>query len=386
MDVEARGRVRVLQLIETLRVGGAETSVLAIASATPGVETVVLPLWGPVEVAAGAGSVEVLAPLDPRGVAGVPALVARLKRRVDVGDIDVVHSTLFYANLVARLALADAQTPLVTTVVGDSYGGLRKRGMTLSRLAKLAFVQLVDGITARRSDHTIFISNALRASHTGALGLDPGRCSVIYRGRPLERFARANSPTERPGAPRILCVGRLVESKRTKAAVVALEILRRQLPSATLTIVGDGPQRAALETLGQTLGVTDAVVFLGTRHDVPAIMAGSDIFVFPSAHEGQGGALVEAMAAGLPIVASNIPAIAESVRDGESAILVGVDDAEAIARACLAIWAQPDRGAEMGARARSEAVARFDVKKVGAAHADVYQRVILAKKVRGRAR
>jgi glycosyltransferase involved in cell wall biosynthesis len=365
--------MRVLQLIETLRTGGAETSVLAIAAATPNTQTVVLPLRGPIEVRSDAEFVEVAAPLDARGDLGLLRLVALLQERLREFDVDLVHSTLFYANVVARLALARSATPLVTTVVGDSYGPLRKHGLSSGRLAKLALVQLADGVTARRNDAFIFISEALRTSHTAALALDPGRCSVIHRGRPIDRFAKASSDTV---APSLLCVGRLVESKRTEVAIRALAALRHALPEATLAIVGDGPRRAYLEGIAASLGVAGAVRFLGTRKDVPELLSKADIFVFPSAHEGQGGALVEAMATGLPIVASDIPVITESVRDGDSAVLVGVDDAEAVAAACREIWARPDRGAEMGARARAVAAERFDVKRIGEAHADLYRRLL----------
>ncbi len=365
--------MRVLQLIETLRTGGAETSVLAIAAATPSTETVVLPLRGPIEVGSDARAVTIAHPLDAHGRLGVTDMAAALQKRLRDLDVDVVHSTLFYANLVARLALATSRVPLVTTVVGDSYGPLRKRGLSAMRLAKLAFVQLADGVTARRTDAFIFISEALRASHTAELGLDPQRCSVIYRGRALERFTRAASSK---AGPHLVCVGRLVESKRTEVAIRALAVMRNDHPSARLTVVGDGPRREYLERLTAELGVADVVRFLGTRTDVPELLSTADIFVFPSAHEGLGGALVEAMAAGLPIVASNIPVIAESVDNRESGILVGVDDERAVAAACSEIWARADRGASLGNRAKAVAFERFDVRRIGEAHADVYRRLV----------
>jgi glycosyltransferase involved in cell wall biosynthesis len=365
--------MRVVQVIETLRTGGAETSVIAIAEATPGVETTIVPLWGPVEVRSHHPAVRVTAPLDPSGHHGVPWLAERLRRILNASDVDLAHSTLFYANVASRLALTGAAKPLVTTVVGDSYGPLRRHGLSPGRLAKLAMVQFLDGVTAGRTDHFILISNALRESCVAALGLDPAKCTVIHRGRALERFERRSPPEV---GPALLCVGRLIESKRVDVAIRALRELKLSAPAATLTIAGDGPLRSSLTRLADELGVADSVRFLGTRSDVPELMSQAHIFVFPSAHEGQGGALVEAMAAALPIIASRIPVVGESVADGDTAVLVDVGDARGLAIACLDIWSRSDRGSAMGGRARETARARFDVREIGKAHATLYRRIL----------
>jgi len=152
-----------------------------------------------------------------------------------------------------------------------------------------------------------------------------------------------------------------------------MEIVVQKFPSARLLICGDGHLRAKLEQQAANLG--DRVAFLGVRHDVPAIVGRAALFVFPSLWEGQGNALLEAMAVGAPIVATDIPSTRGTVDDGAEAVLVQPADADALASAIVGMLEDPAVARRAGVAAARRATA-YDIETTTRALEDVYDRVI----------
>jgi glycosyltransferase involved in cell wall biosynthesis len=152
------------------------------------------------------------------------------------------------------------------------------------------------------------------------------------------------------GRPRILHVGRLSREKNHGALLKSLQ----QMPGAYLVLVGDGELRDTLERQVRVMGLVDRVSFLGEidPEEVPAVMNACDLFMFPSVHEALGMALIEAMAAGMPIVASDIPAHREVLQD--TGILVPPDPLE-LSRAARELLANTDRARELGKKAAERA-------------------------------
>jgi glycosyltransferase involved in cell wall biosynthesis len=140
-------------------------------------------------------------------------------------------------------------------------------------------------------------------------------------------------------------------------------------------IVGDGPERAALEAAAATAQVE----LLGERGDVPEQLAASDVFVLSSRSEGMPMSILEAMAAGLPVVASAVGGIPEIVRDGETGLLVPPGDADALAAALGRLLDDDGLRRRLGAAGRERALDEFDVVRFGDAHVDAYRRALAAR-------
>jgi glycosyltransferase involved in cell wall biosynthesis len=189
-----------------------------------------------------------------------------------------------------------------------------------------------------------------------AAGLDAGvgrpeQYRVIPNGVPLERFALARSPVR----GRILMAGRLARPKRPDLALRALAAVRARIPEAELHVAGDGPLRPEAERLAAELGLSGAVRFLGYREDVPELLAGSECVLLASDYEGCPLAVVEAMAAGVPVVATDAGGVAELVRPGHTGLVTPRGDFAALADGLEEVLVDPERAARLGAAGRRTA-------------------------------
>jgi glycosyltransferase involved in cell wall biosynthesis len=146
----------------------------------------------------------------------------------------------------------------------------------------------------------------------------------------------------------ITLVGELNERKQQRVVIEAAPNLLERFPNARILFVGDGDDRAALEAAVRERGLHASIIFTGFRADVPEILMGSDVLLLPSRVEGFGYVLVEAMAAGIPCVASNVSSIPEIVQDGVTGILHAVGDSGAMAEAIIAILSDRARARAMG--------------------------------------
>lgn len=161
----------------------------------------------------------------------------------------------------------------------------------------------------------------------------------------------------------VLFVGRLDEIKGLPILLEAMVAVQHRFPDVRLTLVGDGPDRARLQQLAQQLGVAEAVHFAGYADSaqVRAHLATADVFVLPSFFEGVPVSLMEAMAAGVPVVSSNLPGIAELVADGESGYLVHAGDSAALAVRLIELLGDAPLRARMGAAGRATVAAEFSL-------------------------
>ena len=200
----------------------------------------------------------------------------------------------------------------------------------------------------------------------------------MLRGQELEELRRraaepAHLMTAHAGSPKLLCVGRLAEQKGHRFLLEAMPAILDAHPDAHLLLAGDGHLLRDLQEQARPLG--DRVSFLGVREDVPALMAAADLFVFPSLWEGQGNALLEAMAVGVPIVATDIPSTRETIADGEHALLVPPGDAPALAAAVNRVLADPDLAARLADAARIRAQ-DYDIERTTRHLEAVYTRLL----------
>ena len=225
-----------------------------------------------------------------------------------------------------------------------------------------------------QADFVACISHYARSQ--AMLHSDPAhwdRLRIIHCGVTPALYAdRAGTTAEAP-ATRLIFVGRLAAVKGLRVLIDALVMARRAVPDMTLTLVGDGGERAALEQAAAPLG--DAVRFTGyqSQSEVADLLAGSDALVLPSFAEGVPVVLMEAMASGKPVIATRITGVPELVEDGESGFLVAPGDTQALADALVRLHENRDQAPVMGAAGRRRVSAEFDIAQEAARLAKLFR-------------
>lgn len=260
-----------------------------------------------------------------------PRLALRVRR--ETRNADLVHTHLVHA---------------------DVYGALGARQLVSTKHNDDPFragaFRFVERALARRSARVIAITEALARFQVERVGLSADKLEVIHYG--LDELPPAwgsNPPADVQSDTRVLlAVCRLEPQKGLDVAVRALPKIRARHPKAELVVLGEGPQRAELEQLASELQVP--VHLLGRVPDVAAWLSRADLLVHPARWEGFGLALLEAMLAAKPIVATNVSSIPEIVADGETGLLVAPDDPSALAAAVISLLDDPGSYGEQGRR------------------------------------
>ena len=349
---------RILYLITSSGVGGTELALWQLLRRLDRSrwEPTVVSLKPPGEIAGRirALGIEVLSPGigDETGAFAALELfleARRLPRLLGGRRFDIVHSLLFRAHLLGRLAARRIGGP---AVVNSYRSGAEAASGWLLR---------VDRWTAPRVTRFHVQSAGLASDLCRRLGVEAGRCVVIPNGIDLAE-ADAALAIGRAEARRrlglfatdlaVAYLGRLHEEKGVERLVSAFHALLQAHPAARLVLAGDGPSRRFLEMAVDTLRLGPFVRFLGTVADPWPLLAGADIFALPSLWEGMPNALLEAMAAGLPSVATAVGSVPEMVTDGREAFLVPPGDAGAFALALAELAGRPALRQVMGALAR----------------------------------
>lgn len=282
---------------------------------------------------------------------------------------DIVQVTYLYWDAVVAAVLKPllAARLVVRVVVAGPGGDVdRFRSMRLWPLIPGADRPTLDRLVTlvvRRGD-AFTTHTAGGRKELLALGVAPARCHVVRNGIEIQRFAALPRPPARTGPRRLLCVARLAEQKGLDVLLRALPAVRTAAGPVGLTLLGEGPEEGRLRDLAATLGIADAVQFGGLVTDVLPHLAGADVFVLPSRFEGMPHALLEAMAAGLPIVATAVGANADFLEDSVNGLLVAPDDAAALAAAVARLLGDPPLAARLGAAARQAAVGRYSVESM----------------------
>src|SRR5579872_278373 len=343
---------RLLLVVDSLDVGGAEWHVVELAGA--------LRRRGrDVEVACSAGG-----ELEPRlEAAGIrvhvlgacrvrrrtsPVYAWRLRRLVTAREVELVHAHVFASEVAAALAVAGMGIPLVVTAHSEAcwMGPASRRWLDLIR---------------RRADHVIAVTSGL-AQRALARGWGGGNVSLVATAVARATAVAASSMRrDGHGGAHIGVVGRLVPEKGIDVLLEAAALLTNRFENLRVSIVGDGPERLRLERQAGRLGLDRTVCFLGTRLDVPRLMPRFEVLAVPSRSEGAPRVVLEAMAAGVPVVASAAGGIPEQIVAGRGGILVPPGNVSALAGALATVLSQPQLAERLGEAGRAEAEARdFD--------------------------
>ena len=373
---------RVLYLITSSGVGGSELALWQLLRRLDRsrFEPTVVSLKPPGEIAARIRTlgIEVLSPGigDETGAFAALELfleARRLPRLLGGRSFDIVHSLLFRANLLARLAAPRLGRPPLINAIRVTP---EEEGPWLRR---------VDRLSSRRVSCFLALSATLAKNLEARLTLPPGRVRAIANGVDLaeaDRALAAARPTARrqfgllPPEIAIVCVGRLHRQKGLVHLLGAFHALLREQPTARLLLAGAGPDRAALSGTVEALRLGHFVRFLGTLADPWPLLAAADIFALPSLWEGMPNALLEAMAAGLPAVATAVGAVPEMVVDGREALVVPPGDTGALARALAELAASPARRREMGVLARQRVEGAYRVEATVAQTERLYDELL----------
>jgi glycosyltransferase involved in cell wall biosynthesis len=276
---------------------------------------------------------------------------------------DVLHLNMFAPrSLTAMLAYAayPARVLLVERA-GGLAAGIPLEGGPLVNLLR----QGADRLTTIRVNAIAGVSSFVGERARARFHLEPSRVRTIYNGVDTERFLPAGRNVCRNGY-RIVTTAHLIPEKGIDYLLQAFALIGRR--DARLTIAGDGPEARSLISLAAALGLGEQVDFVGLSNDIPRLLREADVYVHPTLSEAFGLAVAEAMACGLPVIASRVGGIPELIEDGVSGLLVEPRDTRAIARAIDSLLSAPELRERLGRAARAKVIERFDVRTCAREH------------------
>ncbi len=369
---DRNGRGRIFVLVTLGEVGGAQGYVASLLPALAGEYEVVVGAHGGafVREAAERSGVEFVhleqlrRPISPwRDLRGFAELYRLLRQQRP----DLLHASSSKAGVIGRLAAVAARVPVrIFTVHGWAFSAHSGAASALYRWA--------DRIAGRATTATICVSQRERADGLRARTCRADRTLVIPNAVDVDAYPQA--PLVRP-VPRLIAVGRLAAPKDWSTLLSALA----ELGSETfeeLVIVGDGSERERVEDELARRSLEGRVRLLGERDDVPDLLADADVFLLASRSEGLPLSVIEAMAAGLPVVASDVGGLRELVREGETGALVRPGDPAALAEALRPLLADRELRRRLGTAGRERAKALFDLSGFRRAHLELYRRELAA--------
>lgn len=310
-------------------------------------------------------------PTHSLGLKGRPRLkdISALTALIEKEKPDIVHALMYQAIQLCRLAKRRARVRF--KLVSSPRVNYRTRS---------AFTLLVDRVLKGGDDLLITESEASRAYLIKKLGYGPAKVRTIYNGVDIARWSV--SPTERSrkrlelllaeGDLLLGAVGRLDAQKGHSFLIDAVAKLKTRVP-VRCAIIGDGPKRTTLEAQIRRHRLEKHVWLLGERDDVTAWLSSFDIFVLPSLWEGLPNALLEAMALGLPVIASEVDGVSEVVRANESGVLVPPKNALNLAKKIVELATDAPLRARLGEAAKETIAARFTLLEMLGSYEKTYQ-------------
>ena len=296
-----------------------------------------------------------------------PREVLALARELKHGHYHLVHTHLYQADVIGGLAARAA--------------GIHRRIKSLHNMGgwKRRHHIVAENVLAGRADRVVCCSQWLAESAIRQEGLDPSRVVTIYHGVDVARFQVAIRRDEYvrslgldPAKRIVGTIGRPIEEKGHQYLLDAIPAIRARHPDTQFLIVGEGRLRRALQQRIDEAGLQAVVKLPGARPDVPELLSAMDLFVFPSVSEGLGIAILEAMAARVPVVASDIRPISEIAVPEETALLVEARNPSALAQAVNRLLADAALAGRLRDRAFHHVSTRYSEREMVRSLEDVY--------------
>lgn len=309
--------------------------------------------------------VPLVKPVSPlRDLRCLFTLIALLRRE----RFDLVHTHMTKASLLGRLAgrLTGCRAVVMTA---HGYSGLLDYYFS-SAAARAAFRRLESFLNRTCTDRIVLLTESDRRAVTERGIVPPEKVRLIHNG---VDFADVEAPEAGDALRRemnipshaqiVLFIGRLARQKSPETLVAAAAMVVKRNDRVRFLLAGDGPKAGLLAEQIAAGGLAGHVRLLGVRSDVPALLQAADCFVLPSLYEGMPLSLLEAMAAGLPVVASRIPGNEDLVVEGETGLLVPFGDADALGEAILGLLEDPGQAGACGEAGRRRAREHFSLDK-----------------------
>jgi glycosyltransferase involved in cell wall biosynthesis len=309
--------------------------------------------------------------------------VRKLRRELKSDMPEVIHTHLWTANVIGRIAGRLSGVPVISSIHNPEYEPEAATGVSGK---KLFAARQIDKWTARFGcTRMIAVSNYVRESAHQRIGFPLDKIDVVYN--PIDTVERDPDFDKRalfseiglpPDAVVILNVGRVAPQKGLVYAIRAMKIVAGKMPHVHLLHVGamdNSEYLTAARNEIERSGISSNVHMIGERRNIGDFLQAADLFVFPSLFEGLGIALAEAMAAGLPCVASDIRPLDEFVTSGENGVLVPPRNAEAIADAVVDLLSSAEKRERIGAAARETALAMFRPEPAAKRLTEIYGQV-----------
>jgi glycosyltransferase involved in cell wall biosynthesis len=316
---------------------------------------------------------------------GVEVVPLRMEKRQPLGALfrlfrlmrrrrfDLVHTHLLHAGLLGRPLARIARVPAV----------IHTQHNTLHWESRSRMISCANRISLRAADRVVAVGERVARMVETHGGVPANRIQIIHNGIDTARFRPDGGRegltgfTDIPAdAPVIAMVAGFRRVKGHAVMLDAMVKIRRVLPEARLLLVGDGPRRSAVEEAVARRGLADRVVLAGAREDVHRLLPGCAVAVLPSWEEGIPVSALEAMACGLPVVATRVGGTPEVVEDGRTGLLVPPGDPRTLTAAVVGLLRQPDYARALGKEGREVAKTRFDVSRMVKKTALLYQDVL----------
>lgn len=375
----ARETIHVLHVQESLEPGGLENGVVNLANGLePGrFRTTICCLKRVGELAGRISNPQVAIVDLGQGPGKRPGLWFSLRTLIRDLEVDVVHTHNFYSGFYGVPAAFWSGRPVA--IVHGEHGMLQHEPKRRLLLARLIY-SLADTVLSVARDQERILRQ---------LGIPAAKVRTILNGVDLGRFTAAAGEVPDEPLPAwagrgavIGAVGRLSPEKGHRNLLNAFALLAATRPEARLVLVGDGPARGELERLAHQKGMSDRVHFLGMRTDVERIYPLFNVFVLPSLSEGMPNALLEAMSAGLPIVATAVGEVADVVGE-DAAVLVAPGSVQELVDAIAELLDRGERAAALGSAARRCVEKRFSLAAMIGHYEELYRSRVAQKRKAG---
>lgn len=328
-------KTKVLFVIDTLEIGGAEQSLLANTNRFKSITPIVCHLYkgNSLKQSFMENDIQVYS-LDIQDKYGFVSAYNALKKVVQKEAPDLIVGYITMTEIIARLVAKNQKTPIIGTFINDLYAKDYNKHLSWRSKQLVKLFKLLNKLTSKICVGFVANSQAIKEANSKHLDLPLNKIQVINRGRESNKIRKKDFDTLASNdGVRFLNVSRLFPVKGQKELILAFEQVVAQHPSATLHIIGDGPSRIDLQNLIMVKKLEKYVFLLGSRNDVPDVMCEYDCFVFPSYMEGFSGSVVEAMFAGLPVLASDIGPNKEAIQHEQTGYLFETGSVPAIRQA-----------------------------------------------------
>jgi glycosyltransferase involved in cell wall biosynthesis len=368
-------KINILYLIATLDVGGAERQLVELVKRIDKnkFKPVVccLTRGGPLEQELKEANIEyfILGKKVKFDFSVIFKLISILKQK----NIHILHTWMFTSNSFGRIAGIISQTPII--IAEEQCADIWKNGVHI----------FIDKTLSHFTDKIICVSEGVENFYHKYAHISLDKMVTIYNGVEISDEVNIDKEKKKEefgimGKDNIVTtIGRLAPQKGIEYLLYAVPKILESMPKKKFLVVGEGDEKNKLKKLAEKLNISQNVIFAGLRNDVKEILAITDVFVLPSLFEGLPIVILEAMLAGKPIVATDIPGTDELIVNGETGILIPPKDADSLASAIINVFKNLEKAKEMGASGRKRIEKYFSINETVRKTEELYEVLVKSK-------